>query len=34
MPEELAQAISDVPRDVEVTELLKTLSGAGPLPSR
>jgi tripartite-type tricarboxylate transporter receptor subunit TctC len=34
MPEELAQAIRDVPRDVEVTEMLKTLSGAGPLPPR
>lgn len=34
MPEELAQVIRDVPRDAEVTEMLKTLSGAGPLPSR
>ena len=34
MPEELAQAISDTPRDAEITELLKTLSGSGPLPSR
>ncbi|MGH7853346.1 MAG: Bug family tripartite tricarboxylate transporter substrate binding protein [Candidatus Binatia bacterium] len=34
MPEELSQAIRDVPRDVEVTDMLKTLSGAGPLPPR
>ena len=34
MPEELAQAISDTPRDVEITELLKAFSGSGPLPSR
>ena len=34
MPEELAQAIRDMPRDTEVTELLKALSGAGPLPPR
>ncbi len=34
MPEELTQAIRDVPRDVEVTEMIKTLSGAGPLPAR
>jgi tripartite-type tricarboxylate transporter receptor subunit TctC len=34
MPEELAQAIRDVPRDVEVTEMLKTFSGPGPLPPR
>ena len=34
MPEELAQVIRDVPRDAEVTEMLKTLSGAGPLPAR
>ena len=34
MPEELTQAIRDVPRDAEVTDMLKTLSGPGPLPSR
>ena len=34
MPEELAKVIRDVPRDAEVIELLKTLSGAGPLPAR
>ena len=34
MPEELAQTVSDTPRDVEITELLKTFSGSGPLPSR
>jgi tripartite-type tricarboxylate transporter receptor subunit TctC len=34
MPEELTQAIRDVPRDVEVTEMIKALSGAGPLPAR
>lgn len=34
MPEELAKVIRDVPRDAEVIELLKTLSGAGPLPPR
>lgn len=34
MPEELAQVIRDAPRDTEVTELLKTLSGAAPLPPR
>ena len=34
MPEELAQVIRDMPRDVEVTEMIKALSGAGPLPPR
>lgn len=34
MPEVLAPVIRDVPRDTEVTELLRTLSGAGPLPPR
>jgi tripartite-type tricarboxylate transporter receptor subunit TctC len=34
MPEELTKAIRDAPRDVEVVELLKTLSGAEPLPPR
>jgi tripartite-type tricarboxylate transporter receptor subunit TctC len=32
--EELAQAIHDVPRDAEVTDMLKTFSGPGPLPPR
>jgi tripartite-type tricarboxylate transporter receptor subunit TctC len=34
MPEELTQAIRDVPRDMEVIDMLKTLSGPGPLPAR
>jgi tripartite-type tricarboxylate transporter receptor subunit TctC len=34
MPEELAQAIRDAPREAEVTDMLKTLSGSGPLPPR
>jgi hypothetical protein len=34
MPEELAKAIREAPRDAEVVDLLKTLSGAGPLPPR
>ena len=34
MPEELAHAIRDVPRDIEVTEMLKIFSGPGPLPPR
>ena len=34
MPEELTQAIRDVPRDKEVTDMIKVLSGAGPLPAR
>jgi len=34
MPEELTQAIRDVPRDAEVTEMIKTFSGPGPLPAR
>ena len=34
MPEELTKAIRDVPRDVEVIDLLKNLSGAAPLPPR
>jgi hypothetical protein len=34
MPEELAQVVRDVPRDTEVTDLLKALSGARPLPPR
>jgi tripartite-type tricarboxylate transporter receptor subunit TctC len=34
MPEDLTKAIKDAPRDLEVVELLKRLSGAEPLPSR
>src|SRR5688572_3851022 len=34
MPEEMSKAIAEVPRDPEVIDILKTLSGAGPLPSR
>jgi tripartite-type tricarboxylate transporter receptor subunit TctC len=34
MPEELTQVIREVPRETEVTELLKTLSGPAPLPPR
>ncbi len=34
MPEELAKAIRDVPRDAEVIDLLKNLSGTGALPPR
>ena len=34
MPDELTKAIRETPRDTEVIELLKTLSGAGPLPPR
>jgi tripartite-type tricarboxylate transporter receptor subunit TctC len=34
MPEELAKIIRETPRDTEVIDLLKTLSGAGPLPAR
>jgi tripartite-type tricarboxylate transporter receptor subunit TctC len=34
MPEELTKTIRDVPRDPEVTDLLKNLSAAGPLPPR
>jgi len=34
MPEDLTKAIKDAPRDAEVVDLLKTLSGAGPLPPR
>jgi tripartite-type tricarboxylate transporter receptor subunit TctC len=34
MPEELTKAIRDMPRDPEAIELLKQLSGAGPLPMR
>ena len=34
MPEELAKAIREIPREVEVVELLSSLAGARPLPSR
>jgi tripartite-type tricarboxylate transporter receptor subunit TctC len=34
MPEDLTKAIKDAPRDLEVVELLKKLSGAEPLPPR
>jgi tripartite-type tricarboxylate transporter receptor subunit TctC len=34
MPEEMTKAIAEVPRDPEVIDILKTLSGAGPLPPR
>jgi tripartite-type tricarboxylate transporter receptor subunit TctC len=34
MPEELSKAIREIPRDAEVIEMLRTLSGAGPLPAR
>ncbi|MBM4259984.1 MAG: hypothetical protein FJ145_00910 [Deltaproteobacteria bacterium] len=34
MPEDLAKAIKDMPRDPEVVALLKDLAGARPLPSR
>jgi tripartite-type tricarboxylate transporter receptor subunit TctC len=34
MPEDLAKAVREVPRDAEVVDLLKSLSGAGPLPPR
>ncbi len=34
MPEELGKVIREIPRDAEVVELLKSLAGARPLPSR
>jgi hypothetical protein len=34
MPEELTKIIRDTPRDTEVIDLLKVLSGPGPLPAR
>jgi tripartite-type tricarboxylate transporter receptor subunit TctC len=34
MPEELTQAIKGIPRNAEVADLIKRLSGAGPLPQR
>ena len=34
LPEELAQTIKDMPRDVEAVELFKKLTGPDPLPNR
>ena len=34
MPEEQDKAIRELPRDRDVVELFKKLSGADPLPSR
>ena len=34
MPEELAKVIREIPRDAEVVDLLRSLAGARPLPSR
>jgi hypothetical protein len=34
MPEELTKLIGETPRDNETIELIKALSGAGPLPAR
>jgi divalent metal cation (Fe/Co/Zn/Cd) transporter len=34
MPEEMEKAIKERPRDAEVIDLLKRLSGEGPLPAR
>ena len=34
MPEELTKLIRETPRDSEIIELIKALSGAGPLPPR
>jgi tripartite-type tricarboxylate transporter receptor subunit TctC len=34
MPEDMTKLIKDAPRDPEVIDLLKALSGAGPLPAR
>src|SRR6266545_4649468 len=34
MPDDLAKAIRGMPRDLEVVDLLKNFSGAGPLPPR
>jgi hypothetical protein len=34
MPEAMAQVVKETPRDPEVIETLKKLSGAGPLPAR
>lgn len=34
MPEDVEKAIREIPRDPEVNELVKKLSGAGPMPAR
>ena len=34
MPEALAKVVKGTPRDAEVIDTLKKLSGAGPLPTR
>jgi hypothetical protein len=34
MPDAMAKIIKEMPRDAEVIETLKKLSGAGPLPPR
>jgi hypothetical protein len=34
MPEELSKIIREIPRDAEIIETIKVLSGAGPLPRR
>jgi tripartite-type tricarboxylate transporter receptor subunit TctC len=34
MPEEITKSIKDIPRDPEVVDLLKKISGGGPLPPR
>ncbi len=34
MPEDLTKIIREIPRDIEIIELIKILSGAGPLPPR
>ena len=34
MPEEMEKAIREMPRDAEVIDLLKRLSGEGSLPAR
>jgi hypothetical protein len=34
MPEAMAKVVKETPRDPEVIETLKKLSGAGPLPPR
>ena len=34
MPEELAKVIREMPRDPEVVEMLKKVSGIDPLPAR
>jgi tripartite-type tricarboxylate transporter receptor subunit TctC len=34
MPEEITKTIKEIPRDLEVVDLLKKISGGGPLPPR